>query len=67
MTISVHFNEVLTIGLCLIPGCVVAAILAGLIFSSWEIGALVAAEVAGGLTLAAGLVMTFIGIGMNLH
>jgi hypothetical protein len=66
MTISVHFNAFLTIGLLLFPGAGVVVILSLIVFGSWELGALAMAQVLGGLTLAAAVGMTLLGIGMNL-
>jgi hypothetical protein len=67
MTMTIHFNLILVIGLCLIPGSFIVAILAMFLARSQELGAIAAGAIPWTIMIVTGLIMIFIGIGMNIH
>lgn len=64
---TIHLNEVMIIGLCMLPGAFVLFFVLLFIFQSWEIGALPMAGIPATITFIAGLVMIVLGIGMEIH
>lgn len=64
---TIRFNELMIIGLSLIPGSFILAFIAAAVFSFLEIGALAAAAWAFFPTIIAGVVLLLLGIGMEIH
>lgn len=67
MSLTLHLNQAMVIGLCLLPGAVVVFYLLAIIFSSLELGAMAVAGVGAVVTFAAGIVLIVLGIGMEIH
>lgn len=67
MSLNVYLNEMIIIGLCLIPAGVVLCILAGIIFQSWEMAALGPMAVALYGCWIAAVIMILLGIGAEIH
>ena len=64
---TLHFNLLMIIGLCMVPGAFIVAILLVAIFASQEIGALVIGEIGGGIVFVAGIALFLVGLGMEIR
>jgi hypothetical protein len=64
---TLHFDHLMIIGLCMLPGAFVVGFLLALIFASQEIGALAIGSVAGIAVFIAGIAVFLVGLGMELH
>jgi len=67
VSLTLHLNQAMLIGLCLLPGAVIVFYLLLFIFGRMEIGALAIAGPAAIITFIAGLVLIVLGIGMEIH
>ena len=63
---TLHFDQLMVIGLCMLPGAFVVGFLLALIFASQELGALAIGGVAGIVTFVAGIALFLVGLGMEL-
>lgn len=64
---ALRFDNLMIIGLCMLPGAFIFAFLLVAIFASYEIGALAIGEIAGVLTLLVGIAVFLVGLGQELH
>jgi len=66
--LTIHFNALMIIGLCMLPGSFILAFLVGMLGAAlgMEMGALAPMAVCFFGTLIPGLAMIFIGIGQNI-
>ena len=64
---TLHFNELMVIGLCMLPGAFIVGFLLALIFVSQEIGALAIGSIAGIIVFVAGIAVFLVGLGMELR
>lgn len=67
MSLTLHLNQAMLIGLCLLPGAVVVFYVLLFIFGSMELGALAIAGPAAIAVFIAGIVLIVLGIGMEIH
>lgn len=67
MSLTLHFNQAMLTGLCLLPGAVVVYYVLLLIFHRQEIGALAIAGPVAIAVFIAGIVLIMLGIGMEIH
>ena len=65
--LNLHFNQLMIIGLLLLPGSFVVAFLLAVVFRSQEIGAVAIAGAGWVITLVAGVALFLVGLGMELH
>ena len=64
---TLRFDLLMTVGLCMLPGALVVGILLMLIFASQEIGALAIGSVGAAIVFVAGIAVFLVGLGMELH
>lgn len=64
---TLHFDLLMIIGLCMLPGAFVVGFLLALIFASQEIGDLAIGAAGGAVTFVAGIALFLVGLGMELH
>jgi len=67
VSLTLHLNQAMLIGLCLLPGAVVVFYVLLFIFGSMELGALAIAGPAAIDVFIAGIVLIVLGIGMEIH
>lgn len=67
MSLSLHFNELMLIGLIMLPGAFVVGVVLMVIFSRWELGALAIGEVGGLIVFVAGIAIFLVGFGQELR
>ncbi len=64
---TLHFDQLMVIGLCMLPGAFIVGFLLMLIFASQELGALAIGTVGGIVIFAAGIAVFLVGLGMEIH
>jgi hypothetical protein len=65
--VTLHFDQLMVIGLCMLPGAFIVGFLLALAFVSQEIGALAIGAIAGIAVFVAGIAVFLVGLGMELH
>jgi hypothetical protein len=65
--VTLHFDQLMVIGLCMLPGAFIVGFLLALAFASQELGAVAIALVGGIAVFVAGIAVFLVGLGMELH
>lgn len=65
--LTLHFDQLMVIGLCCLPGAFIVAFLLMVIFSSQEIGALAIGGTVGVIVFIGGIAVFLVGLGQELH
>ena len=68
MNLTLHFDTIMIVGLCMIPGGILTGILITILLGElgWEIGSLIGLYL--GIIIAiAGIMIFLVGLGMEIH
>ena len=67
MSLTLHLNQAILIGLCMLPGAVAVTYLLGMLLGTWlELQGAIIAGTVGAAMIVIGIVLIILGIGMGI-
>lgn len=67
MSLTLHLNQTILIGLCMLPGAVAVTYLLGMLLGTWlELQGAIIAGTVGAAMIVIGIVLIILGIGMEI-